>query len=592
MFRRQEDALNPDPQYPANLKELGYFVDNDGIIRNIGAPEHTFDFFYTNSDRHNEVRGEAMRVCQIEEVMKRLSALGLKELYLPTLSNSKPNSPHIPILAPATEVLKTRKRVVVIINDDTFQDLGILAYRELQRERGLNGATVVNFAKELASRSRTNMDATLKEKLAKDGAGIDNDEHIPGLIVLNTGQLLYSHKFNKALSIRSWTALPRKSITHDAVMIHPVENRVEGHQTPQEHIKTAFNTVIKNPDLVSPEAEVYVIAIENGAEKLIDVLNQDFHQYSKHITALAVIHSSLSSCHIRDPEVKAFLHARARHWECSRFRGSGPSQCNGLPLDYNSKAVSRQTDYTESIDWLEVLRGGIDKRVDNPFTNDSATKPATVTKEATINYDDWQDVDPICPTFGGGDSWVGECVFTQRIVQEAVLKFFEDVARDPKGYCNPPFSLVSLDPSPANPLTLSADSALDTLPDEMLNPEQQAVLTTQAELDYLKTSYHATPHDDPELVPGLQRLQGLITSKEAELKELEKKALAGGALGAGAAPEVRDSWQNTDGEKWTEMKPGPKIDFAGVKADGDMVKSAGCLETVEEELAKLDMEED
>lgn len=76
-----------------------------------------------------------------------MSSLGLKELYLPTLSNDKPEGPHIPILAPVASVLKTRKRVIIIINDDTFQDLGILAYRELQREGGVNGGSVINFTK-------------------------------------------------------------------------------------------------------------------------------------------------------------------------------------------------------------------------------------------------------------------------------------------------------------------------------------------------------------------------------------------------------------------------------------------------------------
>jgi hypothetical protein len=36
---------------------------------------------------------------------------------------------------------------------------------------------------------------------------------------------------------------------------------------------------------------------------------------------------------------------------------------------------------------------------------------------------------PICPTFGGGDTSVGECVFIQSIVQNAILNFFEEVAQ-------------------------------------------------------------------------------------------------------------------------------------------------------------------
>lgn len=208
-------------------------------------------------------------------MLKRLAALGIKELYLPTLSSKKPDGPHIPILAPNADVLKTRKRVIVVINDDTYQDLGILAYRELQREGGVNGGTIVNFVKGLVSRTRANVDPDLEELLAKDGAGIENDEDVPGVIVLNNSQLLYSHKFNEALSIRAWSALPRKSIAHYPIAVHHVENHVEGHRTSEEHIKTVFDTIIKNPEFVSPEAEVYVVAIENGVEKLINVLEEN-----------------------------------------------------------------------------------------------------------------------------------------------------------------------------------------------------------------------------------------------------------------------------------------------------------------------------
>lgn len=272
------------------LDTSSYFIDNSrhGCIRNIGAPDLFFDFHHTNNERHNEVRGDAMRskldtscgtradphpACQCREVLKRLSALGIKELYMPGLTTTKPKGPHVPILAPAAEVLKTRKRIIVIINDDRHQDLGILAYRELQRERGVNGGSIVNFVKDIVARTETDHDGL--EELFQDGTGVKSMDQIPGVVVLNTAQLLYSHKFNRALSARSWAALPRKSIAHDIVRVHPVENNVEGHRTSQEHIKSVFDSVIQNSDFVAPNAEVYVIAIENGVDSLLDVLNED-----------------------------------------------------------------------------------------------------------------------------------------------------------------------------------------------------------------------------------------------------------------------------------------------------------------------------
>src|SRR4051794_32513348 len=92
-------------------------------------------------------------VCQQNEVLCRLSELGIGKLYLPQLTNTRPaDEASVPILAPSAEILKTRKRVIVLVND-TLQDLGILAYRRLQRECGVNGGSVINFAKEVVKRS-------------------------------------------------------------------------------------------------------------------------------------------------------------------------------------------------------------------------------------------------------------------------------------------------------------------------------------------------------------------------------------------------------------------------------------------------------
>ena len=97
----------------------------------------------------------------------------------------------------------------------------------------------------------------------------------PGLIVMNTGQLLYSHRYNRAMTMRSWYAMPRKSIAHDAIRIHDQENYVEGHRNATEHIKSVFDQLLCDPNRVAPDAEVYIIAIEGGAEKTLEVFKHD-----------------------------------------------------------------------------------------------------------------------------------------------------------------------------------------------------------------------------------------------------------------------------------------------------------------------------
>jgi hypothetical protein len=186
----------------------------------------------------------------------------------------KPNGPHVPILAPSPEILKTRKRVIVLVND-AIQDLGILAYRQLQRELGINGGSVINFVKEIIKRSAIDNTAEKDDAIFKDGFKLEDNSTTPALIVLNTGQLLYSHKYDQAMTLRSWSALPRKSITHNMIRIHEEENRVKGHRNPQEHVKTVFDEVVCNSERVAADAEVYVIAIEDGTESMLNVLAND-----------------------------------------------------------------------------------------------------------------------------------------------------------------------------------------------------------------------------------------------------------------------------------------------------------------------------
>jgi hypothetical protein len=121
-----------------------------------------------------------------QETEKRLSALGINRIYLPDFKITKPEGPHVPILAPLPAILKIRKRIIVLVND-AIQNLGILAYRQMQRELGLNGASVVDLVKKIIKRSVTG-DAVEKYKdIFDDSFKVTDDNDIPALIVLNNG---------------------------------------------------------------------------------------------------------------------------------------------------------------------------------------------------------------------------------------------------------------------------------------------------------------------------------------------------------------------------------------------------------------------
>ncbi|KAJ4337538.1 hypothetical protein N0V95_008300 [Ascochyta clinopodiicola] len=594
MFRRKEDTLSPDPSYPADLKELGFFINKLGHIRMIDAPEKPFVFHSLNDDRHNEVRNEALHACSRAEVTERLSKLGIKQLYFPHLVTTKPNGPHIPILAPPLDVLKTRKRVIVVVND-ALQDLGILAYRQLQREFGLNGGSVINFAKEMIRRSASAKDdeeSCNTTDVFNDGAEVQDDSDIPGLIVMNTGQLLYSHKYNRSMTMRSWCAMPRKSIAHDPIKIHDEENYIEGHRAPTEHIKSVFDQLLCNPDRVAPDAEVYIIAIEEGADKLLEVFKQDCEwtspqgakailtslvdKYGSRVTAMAVIHSLVDNSEITQSKLKAFLHQRTRQWKYTDL-SSDPKQCVDLPDDYSSDAPSQPASQdTKPIHWNEQLpesgsRSEITKTLHHLTLSITPSTDDTPTESNTTTTAEWTSGSVLCPTFAGGSEPTGECIFTTPSVQHAILSFFETVAQTPAHYRNPPFSTFAEIPRPTvdAPFALSAaPESSDTQPaNPMPTPEQEALDESRTTLSTFRTALAACPADSDELAPGREKLARKIATQEAAVKELEIAALGSGSLRAGEAEDLR--------REWRPRVEGPRVPFAGTMVESGLLRAAG-----------------
>ncbi|KAI1604989.1 hypothetical protein PtrCC142_002837 [Pyrenophora tritici-repentis] len=604
MFVRVEDSLPADPSFPADLKKLGYFINKTGCIRRINAPEKQFVYHATNNERVNEVRREAMQTCQRKEAEKRLSYLGINCIHLPKFGMSKPNGPHVPILSPSPDVLKSRKRVIVIVND-TLQDLGILAYRQLQRELGINGGSVVNFVKEIIKRSAPNNSADKDADIFKDGFKLDDDSTTPGLVVLNMGQLLYSTKYDQAMTLRSWSAMPRKSVVHDMIPIDEEVNRVPGHRTPEEHLKTVFDQVICNPERVAADAEVYVIALENGTQRIVSLIGNNFEKYGSRITAMALVDSTVADAEIHNPHARAFLRQRTRQWKYNDLTFN-PLHCTSLPDDYHQDTANSQPQDTTScmrsakhISWHEGIPTGAVAILTNtlhrlsiaitPASNPELTPPTDPDAPA-----DWTDQGVVCPTFSGGANPVGECIFTNPTVQHAILSFFEEVAQDPENYRNP-LSLKAFTeapkPTPDNPMSFDPEQApIDfTPPPDLLTPEQQALADARDTLLELSVELAACPTDISELASGRKALETKISELATHVEKLEMEALSCGGAVAGEAESKRESWK--------PRAEGPKVPFAGTMVDSELLKATGLMGGgaveevgVEKEMDEVDVE--
>lgn len=127
----------------------------------------------------------------------------------------------------------------------------------------------------------------------------------------------------------------------------------------------------------------------------------------------------------------------------------------------------------------------------------------------------------------------------------------------------------------------------------MINPEKQALLTAEEELSQMQAGLHATPGNDPAFSLSVLRLQKRIAKKEAEITALKEKALAVGALSADDAQESRGKRKNRANDQLCGSEcADDHITFAGVRAPSNVVASAGCSSTVDEELARLALNKD
>ena len=117
-------------------------------------------------------------------------------------------------------------------------------------------------------------------------------------------------------------------------------------------------------------------------------------KYTSRITALALLHCTLDASQITHPGLRSFLRQRARQWRFNDVTAN-PLHCTDMPKLHPDGAVG------------EMENVGAD--------DDNKT------------HVEWASGTEVpCPTFAGGDGALGEDVFIDAAVQDAVLAFFEE----------------------------------------------------------------------------------------------------------------------------------------------------------------------
>ncbi|KAK1976109.1 Arb2 domain-containing protein [Colletotrichum cereale] len=291
MFRRRWSGLPEDPMFSSNLKDLGYFVNDQDEIRNVENPNYYFKYYLTKNGRVNDRQRFHFNAEAIRDIVHdRLGKEGMEKVLLPI--GTQPAYPHVPIVTSAN--LATASRVVVVFGEPS-QDLGIMALRVVNGPGGINKGSMVSVVRDIARQTSS-----------------ASDPSAPGIILANTGELWWWPEGKKALSPTSALAAPRKSMVHHGRAFNPRLHSIPENESPEAHVRYILDEVL--PTLVPSRARLDIVGIGLGADHATRALdNPDtWSVLSDRINTLSLLGSTTGADELSHEPFKKFLPRRAR----------------------------------------------------------------------------------------------------------------------------------------------------------------------------------------------------------------------------------------------------------------------------------------
>lgn len=145
-----------------------------------------------------------------------------------------------------------------------MQDLGIFAHRIIGQESVASGSAL-NFVHAIQSR--------------EDGAET-------AIIIANLGQLVWYRRGQRAMTLASWNALPRKTGVGNPMRIDAVKNHIPENGSTKEHVKSVFEEVLGK--LARQDAVIDLIGLGDGAEEAVEYLDQNWKHWENRLRAICV----------------------------------------------------------------------------------------------------------------------------------------------------------------------------------------------------------------------------------------------------------------------------------------------------------------
>jgi hypothetical protein len=178
----------------------------------------------------------------------------------------------VPILVSPSIDTKTR---IIVVFGEPVQDLGIWAYRTIGTE-GVNIGSAVNFTK-----------AVIGDRSREPGESSQSKAG-PGLVLTNPGQLVWYCAGERAISLPTWHALPRRNAVEPPMRMS-IRNKIPGNETWQDHVTHVFENVLGK--IVSKDVKIDIIGLAEGGLGAVRYLAEHC-KFAWHLHAVGIpIHS-------------------------------------------------------------------------------------------------------------------------------------------------------------------------------------------------------------------------------------------------------------------------------------------------------------
>jgi hypothetical protein len=318
-FRRTSTNLPKDVEFPADLTQLGFKVNADGRIVEIHNAKEFFKFEKYGKYDTNQRRYNAMHQAVRAKAHEILASMGISPVYIDLtddvrshhVGGKKPVAPSMKILASPGFSQFDDKELYLIIGDSK-QDLGIWSRKTVLTEGGINHGSAIGLVAALR-------DIAQPTKVTNSPLPKDKESDLPGVIILNPGELLYSHKDKDNMSAATWHDRQREHAFAHQYKITEEHNLLRGHQTPGMHAKLFLREFLK--PIVGYRTRMRIITIGDASEAVLDCLNRDFKAAEDNddllVTkfAIAMIQPTHNVDIVTAPALQKLLANHGRIWE-------------------------------------------------------------------------------------------------------------------------------------------------------------------------------------------------------------------------------------------------------------------------------------